>query len=195
MQCFLLHAESSNQYLEVSVYSTSNGTFDFISVSALRDNFITFYSIYYGIGETVANCQTSHTIIEEYPPSSLTQTLNIGSNLSQFLNQLESNLELCFLLTITFQSFTIMIKGSTHLNAAVDKHREVLSTLTTDPDTMTYQHNDAHGISTVITISITTLTVTLFLAITIIITILVISLLRRRRISRWTKKQSSNIYE
>ena len=184
-------SESTNDYLNVDIYS-SNYT---VYVIPLQSQIInTTYSFLYNFGKTLDNCVGSQNMVHDNNTSTPIQ--DAGMLLSQLPKPSQANLVVCFVLTVNFPDFTVVIEGNFDFNRADTISYVMLSTATISTVTPKHTSIESDAEDDKILIIVTTLCVIFIILTTLVIVSLIIVILQRRR--KWRSvlsNQASNIYE
>ena len=186
-------SESTNDYLNVEVYS-SNYTIYVTLLLNQSQTVNTTYSILYRMGETLDDCEGSQNTFQENNMSTPLQ--DVGMFLLQLPIPSRANYLVCFVLTVNYPDFTIVIEGNYDFNKADTVSDMMLSTAAIS--TITPKHTSIESEENKTLIVITMLSVIFIILITLVIIslLIVIVILRKRR--KWRSvlsNQASNIYE
>ena len=182
-------SESINDHLNVEIYS-SNYTIYVAPLLNQSQTVNTTYSILYRMGETLDDCEGSQNTFQENNMSTPLQ--DVGMFLLQPPIPSRANYLVCFVLTVNFPDYTIVIEGNFDFNKADTISNMMLSTAAAI-STVTPKHTSIESEENKTLIVVTTLSVIFIILITLVIISIIIVILRKRR--KWHSVLSSNIYE
>ena len=185
-------SESINDHLNVEIYS-SNYTIYVAPLLNQSQTVNTTYSILYRMGETLDDCEGSQNTFQENNMSTPLQ--DVGMFLLQLPIPSQANYLVCFVLTVNFPDFTIVIEGNYDFNIAQpDTISDMMLSTAAAIPTVTPKHTSFESEENRTLIVATTLSVVFIILITlVIISLIIVMVLRKRR--KWHSVLSSNIYE
>ena len=199
-----MHAESTNTYLNVSVYaSIVNYAVYVIPLQSQTENIT--YKLLYQLAETLddldcrpRDSQNNTMLQENNIISTPLYDASGGMLLFQLPTPSQANFILCFELTVCVPDFTkVVIEGSIDINGVASTIGDIMLSSAITASTFTPKHtiSSIHAEDTTTLIAATTLVCVIVIILTILTITTLIIIVRRKRKWRSGLSKTSNIYE